>query len=44
MMGDLATIFHWPLDALQAMPLPDLVYWHGIAVDCFRRMNPPVKG
>ena len=43
MMGDLAAIFHWPLDQLLALPLDQLVKWHGIALDRWKAMNPPVK-
>ena len=26
-IADIALIFHWPLDTLAALPLPDLITW-----------------
>lgn len=38
-MADIAAIFHWAPDMLEAMSLEDLVHWHGLAVDRWNRMN-----
>ena len=32
MIADIAGIFHWPLDQLEALPADDLLFWHGKAV------------
>lgn len=38
-MADIAAIFHWGPDVLEAMELEDLVHWHTLAVDRWNRMN-----
>lgn len=38
-MGELAVICHWPPDILLPLPLEDLVWWHGLAVDTWNRMH-----
>lgn len=43
-MGDIAAIFHWPLSDLAALPLDQLVKWHGVAVDWWNRVNRQDKG
>lgn len=30
-MADIAVIFHWPPTVMDAMPLEELVMWHGEA-------------
>lgn len=37
-MADIAAIFHWPLAALEALELPELIGWRRRAVDRFNRM------
>lgn len=39
MMADIAAIFHWGPDVLDAMPLEQLAEWHGMAVDRWNRMQ-----
>lgn len=36
-MADIAAIFHWPLSELRALELPELIAWHGRAVDFWNR-------
>lgn len=31
-IADIAAIFHWPASELLAMPLSDLIDWHGRAI------------
>lgn len=31
-MADIAVVFHWSFDAMIAMPLEDLIRWHGRAL------------
>lgn len=42
-MGEIAAIFHWQLPVLEALPIDRLLHWHGVAVDCWNRMNPEPK-
>ncbi|KAA5603246.1 GpE family phage tail protein [Roseospira marina] len=30
-MADIAAVFHWPPDALDAMPPEELIQWHALA-------------
>ena len=39
MMADIAAIFHWPPDVLDAMDLDQLATWHALAVDRWNRMQ-----
>ncbi|HZV57733.1 MAG TPA: GpE family phage tail protein [Sphingobium sp.] len=39
MIADIAAVFHWPLSELAAMDVSDLLRWHGLAVNCWKRMN-----
>lgn len=43
-MADIAGIFHWPLSELQALDLPDLMFWHGKAVSWWNRHRAEGKG
>ncbi len=38
-MADVATVFHWSPDAMNPMPLPELMRWHARALDRFKAMN-----
>ena len=37
-MADIAVVFHWPPSEMSAMPLPELLTWHALAVE---RNTPP---
>ncbi len=37
-MADIAAIFHWPLPALEALSLTELLAWRRRAVDRFNTM------
>lgn len=39
-MADIASVFHWPLAAMEAMRLSDLMRWHARAA---ARAAPPDK-
>lgn len=39
MIAEIAAIFHWQLDTCRAFDLDELLHWHGLAVDVWRRMN-----
>jgi len=32
-MADIATVFHWPPDAMNSMSLDELLGWHALAVE-----------
>ncbi len=38
-MADIAAVFHWPLESMEAMSLPDLLDWQRRAVERWNRMN-----
>lgn len=38
-MADIAAVFHWPLDRLEAMTLDELVAWRNRAIESWNRMN-----
>jgi hypothetical protein len=38
-IADIAAVFHWSHDRLEAMPLEDLLKWQRLAVDRFKAMN-----
>ena len=38
-MADIAAVFHWALADMQAMPLPELMLWRGMALDRFKQMH-----
>lgn len=44
MIGEIAAIFHWPLNDLLELDLGDLLRWHAVAVDTHNRMNQTTKG
>lgn len=39
-MADIAAVFHWALADMQAMSLPELMLWRGMALERFRQMQP----
>ena len=41
-MAEVAAILHWPLPELQAMPLDELLDWHGRAI-AFWKADPRVR-
>lgn len=38
-MADIAAVFHWSLEALSALPVPELMAWQRRAADRWNRMN-----
>ncbi len=38
-MADIASVFHWPPDALNAMPIEELVLWQQKARDRAQAQN-----
>lgn len=40
-MVDIAIVFHWPPDCMEAMELPELLLWHALAVERHNRLNSP---
>jgi hypothetical protein len=38
-MADVAAIFHWPPDVMDAMTLPELMDWRALAVERWQQMN-----
>ena len=38
-MADIAAVFHWSLESMAAMPLPELLGWQRRAVHRWNRMN-----
>ena len=39
MIAEVAYFFHWPLDTLEAMPLPELMDWRNRAVGIHNTIN-----
>ncbi len=39
MMADIAAVFHWPPDVLEAMNFPELARWQQLAVKRFKDMR-----
>ena len=40
-MAEIAAIFHWPPEALEALSYDDLLFWRERAVSLWNRMNAP---
>jgi hypothetical protein len=38
-MADIAVVFHWPPQAMDAFTLTELAEWHGRAVDRFKLLQ-----
>lgn len=38
-MADIAAVFHWSLETMAAMTLPELLGWQHRAVERWNRMN-----
>jgi len=38
-MADIAVVFHWPPQAMDAFTLTELADWHGLAVDRFKLLQ-----
>lgn len=38
-MADIAAVFHWRLQDMEAMELPELMEWQERAIDRFKQMN-----
>ena len=38
-MANLAQVWHWPPSDMWAMPVPELMHWHALALD----RNKPAK-
>jgi hypothetical protein len=38
-MADIAAVFHWPLSALEAMSLDELLLWQARAIARFKSMH-----
>lgn len=38
-MADIATVFHWSPDVMNAMPVTELLDWRKLAVDRWNRIN-----
>ena len=39
MIADIASVFHWPLSELEAMPLDHLIMWREKAIDLWNTMQ-----
>jgi len=38
-MADVAAVFHWPPAAMDGMTVPELMGWHGRAIDRLKAMK-----
>lgn len=38
-MADIATVFSWPPNVMDEMPIAELMHWHRLAVDRFKAIQ-----
>lgn len=43
-MADIATVFHWSPDCMDAMPVHELLDWRALAVDRWNRIHGKGEG